>query len=250
MNRKYGWRPDKPDHRDHRFAITGPAPEALPQKVDLRPHMPSVYDQGELGSCTGNAIAGAVEYLWMKSGRVVVPSRLFIYYGERVIEGTVRQDAGAEIRDGIKVISTKGACLEPTWPYVISKFARKPTAKAFSEGLKHRASSYARVDNSKSTHVMGALAAGFPVVFGFTVYDSFESDEVARTGRVPMPSKSEKALGGHAVLAVGYDAAQRVFIVRNSWGAGWGDHGYFYMPFEYACSTDLADDFWVVKVTA
>jgi C1A family cysteine protease len=123
----YGWIPDLPDHRDHLYAAPPPRLTALPPSTDLRPQCPPVYDQGQLGSCTANAIAGAIEFDQMKQGQTpFVPSRLFIYYNERDIEGTVGSDSGAQIRDGIKSVAQQGVCPEPEWPYDITKFTEKP----------------------------------------------------------------------------------------------------------------------------
>jgi C1A family cysteine protease len=221
---------------------------ALPPSVDLRSACPPIVDQGELGSCTANAIAGALEFDQMKQKLVDVfpPSRLFIYYNERVIEGTVNEDSGAMIRDGIKTVSKEGAPHEPLWPYDISKFKVKPSAAAYKDGAKHPAILYQRL-NQTVDQLKGCLASGFPFVFGFSVYESFETQVVAKTGKVPMPKPKEKQLGGHAVLAVGYDDAQRRFIVRNSWGVGWGLKGYFTIPYDYLTNANLADDFWTIK---
>jgi C1A family cysteine protease len=245
VKHSFGWMPDLPDHRDYLFSAVRRAPVTLPPAVDLRPGCPPVEDQGALGSCTGNAIVGALEYLELKDKLPQVDlSRLFVYYNERVMEHTVKSDAGAQIRDGIKSVAKQGVCSEAKWPYVISKFTVKPTAACYKEALKHRIVEYHRLitlDDMRS-----CLAEGYPFVFGFTVYESFESQAVAKTGTVPMPRKSERVLGGHAVLAVGYNDRQKRFIVRNSWGTGWGKQGYFTMPYAYLANPDLASDFWVV----
>ncbi len=251
---KYGWIPDLPDIRDHMYAAPQPVLATLPPLVDLRPQCPPVYDQGQLGSCTGNAIAGAVQFVRMNAKPPLtpdfVPSRLFIYYNERVMEHTVRQDSGAMIRDGIKSISKLGVCPEtPDWPYVVAKFAQKPPKPAFKHALQHKAVSYTRLINSVQ-QMQGCLASGFPFVFGFSVYASFESQAVAQSGIVPMPQAGEQQLGGHAVLAVGYDNSQQRFIVRNSWGTGWGMAGYFTIPYAYLTNNNLADDFWTVRLVA
>jgi C1A family cysteine protease len=149
------------------------------------------------------------------------------------------------IRDGIKSLATWGCCDETLWPYNISAFAQKPAAKCYAQAKDHCISSYHRIctlDEMKT-----CLAAGFPFVFGFTVYESFESQTVAKTGKVNMPKQSERALGGHAVMAVGYSEKQKRFTVRNSWGAGWGMNGYFTMPYEYLGSRSLSDDFWTIR---
>jgi C1A family cysteine protease len=243
----YGWVPDIPDHRDLYFAP--PPPEKLPPKIDLIAECPKkVYDQGQLGSCTANAIAAAIEFDLIKEKKeIFTPSRLFIYYNERVIEGTINQDSGAMIRDGIKSVNKQGACHETIWPYVIGKFARRPSDKSYSDALLHQSLSYQRV-NRTLDQFKSVLASGYPFVFGFTVYESFESKEVTKTGVVPMPQSKERELGGHAVLAVGYDDSQGRFIVRNSWGQKWGNKGYFTMPYEYLTTSDLSDDFWVIKI--
>lgn len=241
----YGWKRQLPDARDHKFSVT--APIDLPPIVDLRPQCPPVYDQGELGSCTANALAAAFQFDLRKQGLAdFTPSRLMIYYCERVIEHTIKSDAGAEIRDGAKVLAKTGAAPETLWPYDVKRFAQKPPAKAYSAAKKHLATIYASVQQTE-IDICSTLAEGFPVVCGFTVYESFESQDVAQTGIVKMPAKSESVVGGHAVMIVGYDELQRQFIVRNSWGAGWGQSGYFMMPFEYLLSVDLASDFWVIQ---
>jgi C1A family cysteine protease len=219
---------------------------AIPTRIDLRATCSSVENQGNLGSCTGNALAGVIEFLERKDNvSFAEASRLFIYYNERVIEGTVKSDAGAMIRDGIKTLKNRGVCSETRWPYIISKFAKKPNAACYKEALKHQITSYHRILTLDEMRT--CLADRFPFVFGFRVYESFESQEVAATGVVQMPRPGERSLGGHAVLAVGYDDAERRFIVRNSWGIGWGQKGYFTIPYEYIANRNLADDLWTVR---
>lgn len=246
MKRIYGWRPDKPDFRDHVYSEVIKS-ASLPSSVDLRPLCPPVQDQGELGSCTGNAIASALEFLEKLNN---VPkffdySRLFIYYNERVIENTVSSDAGAEIRDGIKSINRWGCCSEASWPYNIAKFRRKPSVSAYKQARQNIFKKYERL--SSVDQYQSCLANKHPFVFGFTVYESFESDVVARTGVVPMPGPNESVLGGHAVLGVGYDNASKRFLVMNSWGTGWGMGGFCTIPYDYLGNSNLADDFWVVR---
>lgn len=244
--RTYKWRPDKPDHRDYTFAEHFAVTPNLPKLVDLRPLFPAPYDQGNLGSCTGNALAGAMQYMHiklLKDGTAF--SRLFIYYNERRIEHTVRSDSGAEIRDGIKSLATYGVCSEDEWPYIISKFKRTPLKKVYTSALKNKIGSYYRITDLASA--LQCLADGYPFTFGFSVYENIDSPEVARTGILGLPSKTDKMEGGHAVLCVGYDLEKRVFIIRNSWGTDWGMGGYFTMPFNYVMNPNLADDFWTIR---
>jgi C1A family cysteine protease len=244
----YGWVPDLPDKRDF-YLSARYTKGALPKSVDLSDNAPSkVYDQGNLGSCTGNAIAAAIEFDLKKQGlEVFTPSRLFIYYNERVIEHSVSEDAGAMIRDGIKSVRSLGAPPESIWPYSVGKFADKPGKDAYKEAKLHQALSYMRVKQTES-QMKSCLASGLPFTLGFAVYDSFESDEVARTGTVNMPASNEALLGGHAVLCIGYDDATQRFLIRNSWGPSWGNNGNFTLPYEYLLNADLADDFWAIKV--
>ena len=241
-----GWLPDLPDQRD--YAFTGKcALTALPPSVDLRASDSPIYNQGNLGSCTGNSIGAMFQFVNRKdAGKDFIPSRLFIYYGERAIEGHVSIDSGAYIRDGMKVLAKRGVCAETTWPYNIGKFKNRPIVNAFKEASLHQAIVYQRLDGTL-TSMKQCLADGYPFVFGFSVYESFESDAVAKTGIVPMPSKTERQLGGHAVMAIGYDDTKKAIIVRNSWGADWGDKGYFYLPYDYISNTNLADDFWTLR---
>lgn len=242
---KYAWIPDKPDPRDLLYR----APRrflGLPKSVDLRSKCSPVEDQGSLGSCTGNASVGALEFLEIKAGKKLTDlSRLMPYYTARVMEGTVKQDAGAQIRDVIRGLAKVGACAEALWPYNVRKFADKPSAKAYADAATRTISSYQRVVGLQE--LKACLAQGFPVVFGFTVFESFEGDEVARTGIMPMPAPNERELGGHAVLAVGYDDLAQQLIVRNSWGPAWGMAGYFRMPYGYIKNASLSDDFWTVR---
>jgi C1A family cysteine protease len=255
--RYYGWTPDLPDHRDLVYAAPHVVAKALPTQVDMTSKCPPVYDQGQLGSCTGNSIAGAVQFEQLKLKIPdFPPSRLFIYYNERVIEHTVTSDAGAQIRDGIKSVAKLGVCAETLWPYSDQNtdpdpcpdcpYAKKPSANCFTEAKKTKVTVYQRLTPILNT-LKGCLADGYPFVFGFTVYTSFEGPEVAKTGIVPMPGPNEKVAGGHAVLAVGYDDTKQQFIVRNSWGTSWGRDGYFRMPYAYLTDPNLADDFWTIR---
>ena len=240
---KYHWVKDKVDKRDHIYQLTNTEQSNI---VDLRQYCSSIEDQGNLGSCTGNAIAGAIELLHKRQNRTLDISRLFIYYYERLFIGTVNYDSGAYIRDGIKACYTYGAPTENLWPYNISKFRTAPPKTALIDAAKRKVTSYQRATDFNA--VIDAITSGYPVTIGFNVYSSFDSPVVARTGIMPYPNtKKERLLGGHAVLLVGYNKNNNTFIARNSWGTNWGDNGYFYMPFQVIQNTSMSSDFWVIK---
>jgi C1A family cysteine protease len=244
----FGWLPDVPDHRDHLYAAPLEWIAKLPAKVDLRPQCPDVYDQGHLGSCTANAIAGAMEFEQMKQKeKYFMPSRLFIYYNERAMEHTTTSDSGAQIRDGIKSVGKQGDCPEKLWPYDIAKFSQQPPASCYKNATKHKAVLYQRVSRI-ANQMKGCIASGYPFVFGFSVYDSFMIPDVAQTGHAKMPGAKDKLEGGHAVMAVGYDDENKWFIIRNSWGPRWGIEGYFTLPYEYLENENLSDDFWTIRI--
>lgn len=247
-NRHYGWQPDLPDHRDLPYGALRlglEAPATLPPSVDLRAHCPPIYDQHPLQSCTANALAAAFRFLEIKSGsNKLNPSRLFIYYNERDLENQVDSDNGAQLRDGIKSIATSGICDEADWSYD-EPFAQKPPQSCFDKALKFKAVNYFCLNKASLDELRGCLAAGFPFVFGFSICASFNNADF-NNGIVTMPDHGEPIEGGHAVMAVGYDDAARLFTVQNSWGPTRGDHGYFYMPYNYVTSS-MADSFWTVR---
>lgn len=247
----FGYIPDLPDFRDQCFTDKIGRVKALPSSVDLRDKSPEVYDQGELGSCTGNAIAAAIQFDQIKQGVATqfTPSRLFIYYNERVIEGTVESDSGAMIRDGIKSVNEQGAPAESLWPYNISKFTQRPSDQVFEEALNHQALEYGRVGQT-NTSFKKVLAAGYYVIFGFSVYSAFDDIGSGSKALLNLPKQNEALEGGHAVAMVGYQMMGKklYYIVRNSWAADWGDKGYFYMAANYATNPDLADDFWSIRL--
>ncbi len=247
---RYGWRKDQPDFRDRPSSLKVQRVTKLPASVDLskRPAMPGVYDQGQLGSCTANAIAAAFEYDLRDQGMTdFMPARLAIYYGERQIEHTVKTDAGAEIRDGMKVIAKTGAGPESLCPYLISQFAVAPSAAYYAAAAKNQCSVYEKVAQTGEA-IKSVLAAGRPIVFGITVYASFESAAVANTGTVPMPKKTEAVEGGHAILITGYTKTRMLF--RNSWGTSWGKKGYGSLPLAYVLNPNLASDFWTLSTVS
>ena len=242
----FGWLPELPDQRDKLYAAIARPPAALPPSVDLRKSFSPVEDQGTIGSCTANAIVGALEFLENKDKLPLVDlSRLFVYYNERVMEHTVNSDNGAFIRDGIKTTVKQGVCAEAKWPYVKSKLYIKPSVACYKEATDHQVTSYHRI--STFNEMRQCLAEGYPFVFGFTVYTAFMSSEVAKSGVLNIPQPGEKVEGGHAVIGVGYDDAQKRFLVRNSWGSSWGMKGYFTIPYDYLSDRNLSDDFWTIR---
>ncbi|SPF37543.1 Xylellain [Candidatus Desulfosporosinus infrequens] len=248
--RAYKLKPDTKDLRDRVFRSTQfKTITVLPKNIDLRFGCSPVVDQGELGSCTANAIASGLREYWENSsGKLTMLSRLWLYWEERNTEGTVNEDAGASIRDGMKILQKIGCAPEADWPYDVTKFTQTPPSKANLDAPQFKITEYHRVTNLTLLKI--ALSEGYPLVIGIKVYESFESDQVAQTGIVPLPKQGEQFLGGHAVLAVGYkdDAkiqGQGVVICRNSWGENWGDKGYFYLPYSYF--NNYVTDMWTGK---
>jgi C1A family cysteine protease len=212
--------------------------------------MPPVYDQGDLGSCTANAIAAVLDTLHVMdnpNAKFINPSRLFIYYYERVLGGDVADDSGASLRDGMKVVNSQGACMETTWPYDITQFAVQPLAAAIAEALNYEAILYERVPLDLLT-LKSTIALKLPIVCGIQVYDSFESGMAASTGIIPMPdADTEQLLGGHAIVLMGYDDVKQVFVFRNSWSAAWGNGGYGTLPYAYVQNPSLTSDTWAIQ---
>jgi C1A family cysteine protease len=250
--------PDLPDRRDWRYASVVANPSLavdLPPQVNLvdTGYMPSIWNQGPLGSCVPHGTGAALVYDLAKQGLIAkpdafMPSRLGLYYEGRLLEGTVGEDSGLTISDGIKVLGVPGAGPEADWPYDVSKFTEAPPQKLLDDA-QYDAVKYARVPQT-AADMKTVLASGLPIVVGFSVYESFESDAVAGNGVVPMPSGREALLGGHCMLVVGYVAVESkpYWIARNSWGTSWGDSGYCLMPEAYLLDSDLADDFWTVQL--
>lgn len=243
----YGWKHSNPDFRDLQYK---PRVVKLPSKVDWRTSefMPEIWNQDALGSCVAHSTCAAFEF---ELNRQKLPdfdsSRLFVYYNGRFIEGTTDYDSGLYVRDGLKSISKFGTPTSILYPYNIEDFTNKPDDTIYTEALKNRAIQYLSVKQDL-TAIKTALSQGYLVVFGFSVYESFESDTVSETGIVPLPTKNEYLLGGHSVVICGYDTTKQRFICRNSWNVDWGMQGYFTMPFSYVLNKNLSGDFWIIKL--
>jgi C1A family cysteine protease len=220
----------------------------LPQRVDLRPRLPPAFDQKHLNACSANAIAAAMWFVERKHAiDVARPSRLFLYYNERASEGVISINGTVSLRDGYTSVTRLGVCSERSWPYDVLRYRRRPPPRCYREALSRRAIWYGRLDRSLA-ELKGCLAEGYPFTVGISVYKSFTGRAVSRSGIVPMPRPHhEKRLGGHAMLVVGYSDSTRHFIVRNSWGPRWGDHGSCHLPYEYLMTATHAWDFWTVR---
>lgn len=243
----YGWIPDRPDFRDQTFSVQGLLTLNVPRILDLSVKLPPVWNQSYTNSCTSHAIAAAILYSQVRQGIPITnPSRMFIYFNERLLEGRTGIDGGASLRNGMKVINSQGYASEDVWPFNIKKINTTPSAVAYLSGRRHKVLSYQAVIHTEN-FVKKTLAAGFPIVLGVSVFESFESLAVMQTGIIPMPDKSEGFIGGHAILIVGYDDTKKLFKFRNSWGTTWGDKGYGYLPYEYILNPGLASDFWAVN---
>jgi C1A family cysteine protease len=213
----------------------------LPRSIDLRSKCPSIYDQGDIGSCTAMAFCSLVGSL----KPTFDPSRLFLYYMVRSIDHTTETDSGATLSDGIEALRNYGVCAEKLWPYDTKKFTVKPPSICYIDASANKA---LKVKNIYCTlnGIKTALANGYLCVVGIQIYASFESMSTTLTGIVSMPRPREAYLGGHAVVIVGYNDLKKCWIMRNSWGSTWGDKGYFYLPYNYLLHPKLASDVWII----
>jgi C1A family cysteine protease len=268
--RGMGWIPDYPDFRDYTDQTAEVKSllraggrrkgKSAAGSVDLREWCSPVEDQGNLGSCTAHAGVGIIEYYERKAyGRHLDASRLFLYKTTRNLM-KARGDTGAYLRKTMGAMVLFGVPPEEYWPYTDGeKFDLEPTAFCYAFALNYQTMKYFRHDPPGTKvqdllkNVKSHLAAGHPAMFGFTVYNSIEQAEA--DGKIPYPSAKEKIEGGHAVAAVGYDDKMKIrnkygkvetmgaLLIRNSWGKGWGEKGYGWLPYDYILK-GLAEDFW------
>jgi hypothetical protein len=239
-----GYRPEKQNSKDKKYSAS--RDRQLPPKVDLRSYMTPVENQGNSNSCTANAMAGAYEYLTNRIlGQSADVSRLFIYYNARELDGDCSQDQGTYLKSCVKVLRKHGACSENTWSFNLDQILEQPPKKAYKEAANFRVEDAARVEIDLYT-MQSCLAEGYPFAFGLQLFSSFQ--QAGSTGLVPMPDPdNEKHDGGHAMLCVGYSDVDQVFIVRNSWGADWGEEGYCYISYDYMTKPDLIHDCWTIR---
>ena len=252
VERKLGfdWDSYQKDYAPKANPVRLPRQGLLKGAADLRADLPPVYDQGKLGSCTAFAVAkGMRETLQHQQHTRLQPlSALLQYYETRAsipLIGwlLVKQDCGGTISGAVGVLAKTGAAPEELWPYDIAKFAEKAPAAAYAACPEFKFKSTKQLAGLED--VKATLAKGRTVAFGFKVYESFK--KIGADGVMPVPAASEKLLGGHAVLAVGYDDAKKALIVRNSWSTKWGDKGYFYMPYQCAGDPGTSTDFWTAE---
>jgi C1A family cysteine protease len=229
----------------------------LAPTIDLRTlyRMPQIYDQGSLGSCTANSLAFLYAFTTIKqlNKTLISPSRLFIYYNERKIEGTINFDNGAVLSDGFRSLSSVGTCSESQWPYVQTQFAKAPPTACYTSAKLNRALSYTTLGQSLQNFKM-SIVQNMPFIIGFYVWSNFLSASNSDNGLMPMPTSNDSIIGGHAVVAVGYDDTilmpnneYGAFLIRNSWGTNWGLNGYFYMPYAFITNTTIHSEFWILK---
>lgn len=246
FKRGFGWVRDYPDFRDQKFAYKAKVDVPLPPAVFNI--VPDVRDQGELGACVFfmvNTLMGSViaaNDMPDESWRILSP--LYGYYKYREALGDVSYDSGASIRDAFKVVKDYGICREGLWPYNLEMWDVAPCQEAETDARNRQLISYHVLETLDD--MLSCLAEGFCFGCGISVYDSFM--DVGTSGKVPMPSRNEHWLGGHALTIWGYHKADGMFYGQNSWGQSWGKAGRFTIPFEFLTDKGLASDFWTIRL--
>lgn len=245
QDRKLGWQRDLPNFQDKILKLA--KPQKIPDIVDFRSKFPPIFDQLDIGSCVGEGVVAEYDYALKKQGfPFMSPSALFVYYNARANDGTVLSDNGTTIRSALKMVETLGVCPTGAWPYVTANFDDKPPASAYRLALKNKVIEARRLVSDYTISIY-ALTQGVPFIFGFSVFESFYSKAVAKTGLVQMPKDGEGFIGGHCCVCVGFNNITKRFLCRNSWSAEWGDKGHFTLPYEYLENRGLSDDFWLIQ---
>jgi C1A family cysteine protease len=214
----------------------------IPTSFSLRSSISPILNQGYIGDCVSNAFALTISTMTNKKVNI---SRLFHYAVTRILEDTaLSDDSGLYIRDAATSILNYGAVSESVWPYVESKFSIFPSLATFKASNFFRNFSYTFVNQDLNSLKQCLVVNKKPIIFGLNVYSSFITQSVASNGQVPLPKTTSETLeGGHCMVIIGYDDSKKVFVCANSWGSGWGDHGFCYIPYDYLTNANLANDF-------
>jgi C1A family cysteine protease len=266
MNRVLKHNPRKHDPRDHTFSIERDPSKNVETFITIKKNntlqgtkpasassftvspLPSIIDQGNLGSCTANAFY----YTTMQQTKNMLPlSRLYLYANCRCIDDMpLDQDVGTTVATVCKAVSNYGLCNETIYPYIIKNYVDLPPLNAYQGAKKLKIFNYTYIKQDLNS-LKGALTLyNVPIIFGIFVYDSFLTSAVASNGMVPMPNTNKETLkGGHCVTLVGYNDANQTFMCANSWGTLWGNKGYFYLPYAYVTNPNLAFDFCVTSIS-
>lgn len=241
--RFYGW---KKGSNKTKALLYSPAKHILPlpSYVDLQPKCPFIYDQEDLRKCAGNTSSGLTQYLMRKHEYVDwMPSQLALYYWNRMQKGNTSENNDDSLQDAMNSLIKFGVPHESLWKYEPKNFTIKPEKAVWSDGYWHSVKIGLSVEQNIET-IKSCVAEGSPIIFGMMVYSYFESPEMKKNGILKMPTSNDKILGGHAVMAVGYDDHTKMIKIRNSWGGKWGKNGYFFMPYDYILNPYYCDDFW------
>lgn len=261
MQRIFNHKKDSSRINDDLFKCEFPIhPRALaPWSIDLRSKDVPIFDQEQIGSCTANAGAGLwgfVEKKALTSGLINQPeefgkdyqtiSRLMLYFLARCLAGDPFTDGGAELRNITGVWARWGICPETDWPYDTSKIFESPPHQDYGMAWRHKVTKSYRISDGGHEEIKTSLIAGYPVIFGFRVFENISNQMTNATGIIQMPQGQQ--VGGHAIEIIGYDDARAWYIIRNSWGNSWGDNGYGYMPYNYVDDQQLCNDFWTIRL--
>lgn len=213
--------------------------------VDLRRFCGPIYDQLPLHSCAAHALASALEFLANAAGEATpAPSRLFVYYNARRLDGSLPADDGATIRNTLKSAAAQGVSSESLWPYDAANAPVAPPPACYAQSTKITLE-YFRIRQNLS-HLRACLREGNGFIFGIEAYaQGFTAAQ--HSGAVPMPASTDTLAGGHALFATGFDDAARTFTAQNSLGPTFGDRGFLTLPYAYLEDPKLAYDFWTLR---